>query len=278
MKCSRAGAIVNRRHELREHAAAARSGSSHRRLARPAEFRPITDHRRQVLGELLRQNNVQPHEAEIGQERPRRVGRNGGVLATRPRRAELLKPHRRKDVVVTCERGKEIDRVVPQRRHGLVRLRVSARHDGRHRIRAWCTPRCSRCETSTPPGRAPRNSGTARRRCFPPASSRLFMGSSSNTTSTIGGVRSSVCNAAADSDGRKLCLTPGSRRNSIGTTSAAGASAVRNCRTVRTRMYATATATPTNAQLRPSHGNSRTPLLRNHGMTRAAARSATTIP
>ena len=68
---------------------------------------------------------------------------------------------------------------------------------------------------------------------FPSAVSRLFNGNSSKTTSTIGGVRSIVCTAAADSDGRKFCLTPGSRRKSVGTTSAAGASAVRNCRTIR---------------------------------------------
>ena len=51
---------------------------------------------------------------------------------------------------------------------------------------------------------------------FPSASSRLFKGSSSNTTSTIGGVRSIVSSAAADSDGRKLCFTPGSRRTVTG--------------------------------------------------------------
>ena len=230
--------IVNRRHELREHPATARSGSCRRRLTRPTEFRPVTDHRRQVLCELLRQNDVQPHEAKIRQERPDRVGGNRGVLLTRPRRTELLKPHGRKDVVVTCQRRKEIDRVVSQRRHGLVRRRVSSRHDGRHRIGVvYATVLALRNQYASRAS-APKF-GYRSASMFPPASSRLFMGSSSNTTSTIGGVRSSVCNAAADSDGRKLCLTPGSRRNSIGTTSAAGASAVRNCRTVRTRMYAT---------------------------------------
>ncbi len=71
-----------------------------------------------------------------------------------------------------------------------------------------------RCETSTPPGQARRNSGTARHRCSPSALSRLFKGNSSNTTNTIGGVRSIVCTAAADSDGRNFCSTSGSRRNS----------------------------------------------------------------
>ena len=38
-----------------------------------AEFRPIVGHGRQCLCERLRQDDVQPHEAEVGQERIDRV-------------------------------------------------------------------------------------------------------------------------------------------------------------------------------------------------------------
>ena len=74
------GPIVNRRHELREHSATAASGPRRRRLARPAELRPLTDDRRQVLGESFGQNDVQPDEAEVGQERRDRVAGHRGVL------------------------------------------------------------------------------------------------------------------------------------------------------------------------------------------------------
>src|SRR5688572_31797993 len=59
---------------------------------------------------------------------------------------------------------------------------------------------------------------------FPSAVSRLFRGNSSNIANTIGGVRSIVWTDTTDSDGSKLCFTPGSARNNTGTTRTAGRS------------------------------------------------------
>ena len=127
---------------------------------------------------------------KVGHERPDRVGGNRGVLLTRSRRTELLEPHGGKDVVVTRQRRKEIDRVVSQRRHGLVRRRVSSRQNGRHRIGRVVRHGAGVAKPVRLPGeraeiRVPLGVDVS------PASSRLFMGNSSNTTSTIGGVRSS---------------------------------------------------------------------------------------
>ncbi len=113
---------------------------------------------------------------------------------------------------------------------------------------------------------------------FPSASSRLFKGSSSKMTNTIGGVRANARTAAADSDGSSVLAITGLSMNSTGTTSAAGASAVKNCRATCAFAYATVIAMAINAPSAASQGGAIASLRLSNGMMMAADRSATVRP
>ena len=84
---------IDRREKFREPPFTASADSRPRRLASPPELRPLTDHRRQLFSEVLRQHDMQPHEAEIGDKQLDVVFGNCGVLLTCARRAKPLEPN-----------------------------------------------------------------------------------------------------------------------------------------------------------------------------------------